>query len=189
MRDGGRNRAYVVFEVCQNQEEAATKVSVNGVVYTASGMLVEGVEKLCRVVDHLLGRPHQAAVEAQKLEDMWKRQGGGHPWLKITKQQEASTIQCLIKLAVDVYSDLVIETPSARSWTCRSLAAVHSDWLLSAMADHGWEWTLTPTIPSSTELHYRFPAVYREMLYLFIYLLQILARSTVGLFHRRVRTS
>ena len=78
-RDGGRNRAYVVCEVYQNQEETAIKVSVNGVVYAASGMLVEGVEKLCRVVDNLLGRPHQAAVEAQKLEDMWKRQGGGHP--------------------------------------------------------------------------------------------------------------
>ena len=163
-RGRGRSRTFVICKTCQDQEEAASRVSANGIVYAASGMRADGAEKLRKVVDHLLGRPHQAAVETQELEDQWRRQTDNHPWLKITKQREASTIQILIKLAVDVYSDSMIETPSAWSWPCRSLATLHSERLLSAMADHGWEWTFTPTSPSSTDLHYRYPAVYRGML-------------------------
>ena len=115
----GRNRLYVVCTACEQQKEAASKLSANGVVYAASGMLADSTEKLRRAVDHLLGRPHHAAVQAQKLCHMWHQRSDRHPWLHTLKRHDAETIKTLVRLAVDVYSDSKLEMVSARSWPCR----------------------------------------------------------------------
>ena len=78
-RGRGRSRTFVICKTCQDQEAAASRVSANGIVYAASGMRADGEEKMRKVVDHLLGLPHQAAVEAQKLEDQWRMQTDKHP--------------------------------------------------------------------------------------------------------------
>ena len=163
-KEKGRNRLYVVCTACEQQKEAASKLSANGVVYAASGMLADSTEKLRRAVDHLLGRPHHAAVQAQKLCHMWHQQSDRHPWLHTLKRHDAETIKTLVRLAVDVYSDSKLEMVSARSWPCRSLAVLHSDRLLSRMADEGWECAFLPTMPTAAETHYRYPVIYRDML-------------------------
>ena len=67
-------------------------------------------------------------------------------------------------MVVDVYNDCLIENVSARSWPMRSLECLASDHLLSALREHSTDVEFVQFTPASSDLHYRDPDDYRQML-------------------------
>ena len=63
-----------------------------------------------------------------------------------------------------VYSDCLIEMVSARSWPIRSLACSASEHILAAMRENGADVEFIPFTPASSDLHYREPYYYKQML-------------------------
>ena len=53
----------------------------------------------------------------------------------------------LIELAIAVYNDSLLETPSAWSWPARSLATAHEQMVWAAIAEGGWDVKLGLTEP------------------------------------------
>ena len=116
------------------------------------------------LVDQLHSEIHQAALDAKKYKELWDRQDQNHPLVRVLKKQEQTTVGNLIKLAIDVYNDSKLLTPSAWSWPARALATAHADQLISSMNENGLQGPFVPFEPSSTDLHYRDPNIYKEML-------------------------
>ena len=67
-------------------------------------------------------------------------------------------------MGVDVYNDCLIETVSARSRPIRSLACLASNHLLATMRQNGVDVEFVPFTPASSDLHYRDPNYYKQML-------------------------
>ena len=139
----------------------AEQASVNRRVYIADGIRVDGVDRLKMVVDHLNGAAHEAALAASRLCHQWQSQQSSHPWIAIQKKYRADVLSVLVELATDVYNDSLVETPTAWSWPSRSLAAQHSRRVMQMMDAST---PFTPTQPSGSNLLYRTPDMYREML-------------------------
>ena len=121
-------------------------------------------EKLKNIINHLHSEIHQAALDAKKYKELWDRQDQNHPLVRVLKKQEQTTVENLMKLAIDVYNDSKLLTPSAWSWPARALATAHADQLISSMNENGLQGPFIPFEPSSTDLHYRDPNIYKEML-------------------------
>ena len=67
----------------------------------------------------------------------------------------------LLRMAVDVYNDCLIETVSVRSWPMRSMAC------LASVGHDATTWRrcgICPFTPASSDLHYRDPNYYKQML-------------------------
>ena len=75
-----------------------------------------------------------------------------------------SLLTIRLRMGVDVYNDCLIETVSARSWPMRSLACLASDHLLATMRQYGADVEFVPFTPASSDLHYRDPNYYKQML-------------------------
>lgn len=165
---GKRSRPMVKCLTCQNYESEARKLSLNGTVPIAFGIPVHNSQGLLRVIDHLLSRAHKATAELQRKSELWEFQSDKHPWVKTLKKHRAEVTEFLVKLAVDVYNDCQVETPTAWSWPSRSLANLHSDSLNKRFVDHGWDTPFVAfgesDVSKSSLYHYRDPTVYREML-------------------------
>ena len=65
----------------------------------------------------------------------------------------------MIKLSIDVYNDSLYETLTAHNWPARSLAQLHV-----ATVSRDMDVPFVSYSPSASDLHYRDPLVYREML-------------------------
>ena len=115
-------------------------------------------------VDHLRGAPHAAAVEAERYQQQWAARSGSHPWVAMLTKADAGVTKFLTELAVTVYNDSLLETPTAWSWPARSLAALHHQRVWGAICEEGWDVELGRTAPPSEALRYRSPDAYREML-------------------------
>ena len=100
---GSRKRLLAKCLICNQFEEDAKKHSRNGIVYLAHGVRCDSMEKLVKIVDHFKSNAHQAAVDAKKFKELWKKQSLSHPWLRVLEKQNKVTVENLIKLAVDVY--------------------------------------------------------------------------------------
>ena len=161
---GFRKRQLAKSNVCSQFEEQAKRRSRHGVVYIAHGVRCDMEEKLKNIIDHLHSEIHQAALDARKYKELCDRQDQNHPLVRILKKQEQTTVGNLIKLAIDVYNDSKLLTPSAWSWPARALATAHADQLISSMNENGLQGPFIPFEPSSTDLHYRDPNIYKEML-------------------------
>ena len=70
----------------------------------------------------------------------------------------------LLRMAIDVYNDCIIETVSSMSWPMRSLACLASDHLLAAVRENDTEVEFVPISHASSDLHYRDPNYYKQML-------------------------
>jgi hypothetical protein len=103
-------RKWVHCTVCKEFESAARRHSRTGLVPMATGIRVDGQEKIKRIVDHLNSKPHQSALQAKQLQEMWKKQSVNHPWVKTLSKHDSSVINFLICLAIDVYNDSLMET-------------------------------------------------------------------------------
>ena len=64
-------------------------------------------------------------MEADKLQRQWDKKTSQHPWVAVLAKTDAGVTQFLTELAVTVYNDSLLETPTAWSWPARSLAALH----------------------------------------------------------------
>lgn len=165
---GNRNRPMMKCIMCESHEHEARKYSANGSVPMAIGVAIYNNERLKRVIDHIKSRSHLAAVALHVKEEQWKIQSNKHPWVHCLKKHRADVIDVLIRLAVDVYNDSILETPTARSWPARSLAQMHGNYLCEYFTQYGWEAPFKSfdfiDKGSSGLYHYRDPVKYHEML-------------------------
>jgi hypothetical protein len=165
---GGRKRNVIKCLTCEEFESEAKKFSANGTIPIASGITVHTKERLMRVVNHLSSASHNAAVEISIKSSQWKSQSSKHPWVNCLQRHRAEVIDTLLKMAIDVYNDSLIETPTAHSWPARSLAQDHALQLSKYFVNHGWDAPFisfgSSDLSSSINYHYRDPNTYREML-------------------------
>ena len=134
-----RKRLFVKCLICEEFEFEAKKYSRNGVVPLAGGCRADSKKKLIDVVDHLLSQPHKKSSDYKQLNRQWKSQSTSHPWIHYLTKQRVETVEMLIRLSIDVYSDSLLLTPTAFSWPGRSLARLHSDQLISSFRENGFD--------------------------------------------------
>lgn len=162
--DKGKMRQWVYCSTCHDFEDEARKFSKTGTVPMASGVRIEGKEKMKRLILHIESVPHRQALAAKKASEMWKTQSVNHPWIAMLRKHDVAVVNLLIKLAIDVYNDSLMETLPAWNWPSRSLAHMKADHVLASVADNGWDVNLEPFMPPNSALHYRDPVTYRDML-------------------------
>ena len=133
----GRTRAHILYTTCQEYEEMAKKSYKNCTISIASGVRADYSNMLERVIDHTTSKPHITATNKKKMDEAWEECTTSHPWLGALTAYNKTVLAMLLRMAVDVYSDCLIETVSARSWPMRSLACLASDHLLAAMRENG----------------------------------------------------
>lgn len=124
-------------KICPDPIVEAKKYARNGQVPIADGVRCDGTMEIKRIIDHLIGDVHSAAVRVDEANRPWTAQSDDHPWIKLLKSHEAETVSKLIQLAVDVYNDSKQMTLSANSWPSRSLAQEHASNLIAVYRDHG----------------------------------------------------
>ena len=157
----GKVRSFMTCLTCKEHESAACRMSSNGRVYMADKVRVGDKQRLRRVVEHLVGKPHAAALEEEAMEASWQETSDEHPWLALLKKSNARTVSLLTHMAVEVYNDSLLETPSAWSWPARSLAPMHANHVLTITSENQ---PFAPLSPPAPDLQYRSPNAYKEML-------------------------
>lgn len=164
-KDKSRNRILVSCNLCSNFEDEARKASVTGIVpyASSSGVRTEGELGAKRLIDHLKSKAHAAALDAQQLQIKFQNQSDKHPWLNILKKHRSQEVAHLVRLAMDCYNDTMCETVSGYSWPSRSLTSLQSDRLVQQFSQE-WDCQFQPFIPTPSEMHYRDPHIYYEML-------------------------
>ena len=138
--------------------------SKNGTIAIANGVREDCSDRLERVIDHMTSEPHMAATNKKKMDEAWEECTTSHPWLRALTAYNKTVFAMLLRMAVDVYNDCLIETVSARSWPMRSLACLASDHLLAAVRQNGADVEFVPFTPASSDLHYRDPNYYKQKL-------------------------
>ena len=141
---GSRKRLLAKCKICSEFEEEAKKKSRHGIVYIAHGVRCDSNDKLKIIVDHLYSEMHKAAVDAKNYKELWDNHNYNHPWVRVLQNQEQVNLETLIKLAIDVYNDTKLLTPSAWSWPARALATAHAEQQISSLKENGLE---SPFIP------------------------------------------
>ena len=136
----------------------------NGTIAIASGVRADCSDRLERVIDHMTSEPHIAATNKKKMDEAWEECTTSHPWLRALTTYNKTVFAMLLRMAVDVCNDCLIETVSARSWPMRSLACLASDHLLAAMRENGADVEFDPFTPASSDLHYMNPNYHKQML-------------------------
>ena len=159
LNTGNRSYRYVKCELCEKYEHVARKHSKNGTCPLASGIRADERKRIEMVIDHLFSQCHSAVTEHQRLEKLYDMQSEKHPWISILKNQRAGVVDHLIRLCIDVYNDSLYETLAAHNWPARSLAQLHA-----ATVSRDMDAPFVSYNPPGSDLHYRDPSVYREML-------------------------
>lgn len=161
---GNRNRPYYMECIyCKEFESEISKYSKNRLVPMSGGIEIESRQKLERVVDHLNSKAHLVALHLKKGKEAWDTQSENHPWIKILKNHQSQVINQLLHLCIDVFNDSLLETPSARTWPARSLSHMMAS-SVQAKLEENWDAKLESFDPSPSDLHYRDPVIYSEML-------------------------
>ena len=162
---GSRKRQLAKCNICFQFEEEAKKRSRHDIVYLAHGVRCNSEEKLKKIIDHLFSDMHKAAMDAKTCTELWESQNLNDPWVRVLQKQKQITVENLVKLAIDVYNHSKLLTLSAWSWPPRALAnAAHAEQQISTLKENGLETPFIPFEPSSTDLYYKDPNIYKEML-------------------------
>ena len=161
MKDKKR-RQLMTCSLCKEYENKVTQFSANGRLPMASGIRVDGKERLKCVVDHLMSRAHEEAKRLKTHDELWKNKSSEHPWIRMFEKCQKNTLELLLRLAVDAYNDCRAETLSARSWPSRSLSHEHSNNLVNIFESKGWDADFV-AFEKSSLYHYRDPVTYAEM--------------------------
>ena len=125
---------------------------------------LESKKKLQDIVDHLQGASHAAAMEKRELVRKWAAKDRSHPWVRTLQANDPGVVKSLIHMAVDVYNDSKLLTQSAWFWPSRSLAQLHAEEQFKTYGEH--DAAPSRFQPSPTDLHYRDPVHYAEMLHI-----------------------
>jgi len=155
MKDKKR-RQLMTCSVCKEYENKVIQFSANGRLPMASGIRVDGRERLKCVVDHLVSRAHEEAKRLETHDELWKNKSSEHPWIRMFSKCQKNTLEFLLRLAVDTYNDCRAETLSARSWPSRSLSHEHSNNLVNIFESKGWDADFV-AFETSSFYHYRDP--------------------------------
>ena len=94
----------------------------------------------------------------------WENLDLNHPWLNVLKKENQATVENLIRLAIAVYNDSKLFTPSAWSWPSQSLASLCAKKQITLFNENGSDTSFSEYEPLPIDLHYRDPMVYAEML-------------------------
>ena len=160
----GHTRIIVKCLVCEKYEDAARQSSANNQsVPFGSGVRTEGVAGARKLISHIQGKPHVAAMDAKSRHDNFKEQSLNHPWLNILKKHNADELPKLIRLALDVYNDTLCETTSGYSWPSRSLTSIRAEQIVSHLQEN-WSAKIPEFKPTGLDMHYRSTKVHYEML-------------------------
>ena len=130
----------------------------------AHGVRCDGKKKLQDVVDHLHGTPHAAAMERRTLTRQWASKDKNYPWINTVCSHDPGVVRSLVHMAIDAYNDSKLLTQSAWSWPSRSLAQLHAEQQYKKYGES--DVAFTRYEPTPTELHYRDPVHYAEMLHI-----------------------
>lgn len=152
--------------VCSEFNDVAQKASGNNqpVPYASKcGVRTEGKEGARRLVQHIEGRAHVAALESKSLRESFSRQSDSHPWLNIVKKHRSHEVGKLIRMAMDIYNDTMSETVSGYSWPSRNLTNERSSQLVNLFSND-WNTTVHPFVPTGMDMHYTNTDSYYEML-------------------------
>ena len=87
-----------------------------------------------------------------------------HPWARILNKANTETRIFLVRLAIDVYNDSLVETLSERSWPSRSMSCEYANNVLDEFDKNGWDTADISFNTTSSMCHYRSPIIYAEML-------------------------
>ncbi len=158
-----RKRPTVTCLLCNKYELQVRKMTSNCQLPIANGVRVDGKDRLKHVVDHLLSPAHEEAVRLNDCDRAWSDKSDKHPWVRVFQKWNDEKLQCLVRIAVDVYNDSQVETVSARSWPSRSLAVEHSNHVLHHFESQGWDADFVPFDPAASCYHYRDPVLYAEL--------------------------
>ena len=112
----------------------------------------------------MTSEPHIAATNKKKMDEAWEECVTPHPWLRALTAYNKTVFVMLLRMAIDVYNDCLIETVSVRSCPMRSLACFPSNHRLAARRENGADVEFVPFTPASNDLHYRDPNYYKQML-------------------------
>ena len=159
-----RKRLFIKCCICSEHEKEAKQFAANHKVYMAQGVRCDSKKKLKDVIDHLHGAPHEAAMERAKLIEQWSKKDSNHPWLKTLKTNYPAVINTLVHMAVDVYNDSKLLTPSAWSWPSRSLVSKHAEQQAKKYDSVESNGDISEFKPTAVDLHYRDPTHYAELL-------------------------
>ena len=69
----------------------------------------------------------------------------------------------LVRLAIDVYNDSLVETKRARSWPSRSRSFEYANSILDKFDENGWDTVDISFNTSSSMCHYRSPHICRNV--------------------------
>ena len=161
---GDRSRPSVNCSVCAAHKEEVKRFSSNGKVPLANGVRADGKERVMRIIDHLDSEMHKEALRQDELKKSWASMPDHHPWTRILNKTNWDTKRFLVCLAIDVYSDSLAETLSARSWPSRSLSSVYANNMLEKFEKKSWDTADTSFNPSTSMCHYRGAIIFAEML-------------------------
>eukprot|EP00794_Sanderia_malayensis_P016360 gene16360-biopygen12053 len=105
----------------------------------------------------------KATRNQKKLEEMRDEKCVNHPWFNGFKKANIN-VKFLVHMAFDLYNDCLCETISVHSWQARYLPTLAATRLISLMEDQAPDAFVPEFKPINTELHYRDPICYRDML-------------------------
>ena len=161
---GDRTRPSVTCLVCASHEEHIRGFSSNGQVPLARGIRADGKDRLIIIIDHLESAMHQEAERLEEHAKTWAQMSDSHPWARILNKANTETRIFLVRLAIDVYNDSLVETLSARSWPSRSMSCEYANNVLDKFDKNGWDTADISFNTTSSMCHYRSPIIYAEML-------------------------
>ena len=115
-------RPSVTCLMCASHEELIRIFSSHGQVPLARGIRADGKDRLIIIIDHLESAMHQEAERLEEHAKTWAQMSDSHPWARILNKTNTETRIFLVRLAIDVYNDSLVETLSAKSWPSRSMS-------------------------------------------------------------------
>jgi hypothetical protein len=97
------------------------------------------------------------------LQEKYNQQSMNHLWFSILKSANTEKVNFLLKLSIDIVTDIHCATPSARSWPARYLGQEYARQVCDALSSD-WNCQLNPFQPTGSQMHYVNPDIYTEML-------------------------
>lgn len=160
---GGQLRQKIQCLICAEHKEEAQKHTRNNIVPMATGVFVYGRDKLMQLVDHTESDSHTAACKAKELQNRWEEKSSKHPWVNSNLRHKDEVFEILIRMCLDVYNDCISERNSSYSWPSRSLTHLAANSFLGHVQAHGIDADFVEYEPSPSDLHYRDPVFYGQM--------------------------
>eukprot|EP00794_Sanderia_malayensis_P005970 gene5970-6666_t len=103
-------------------------------------------------------------MEKREMVGKWATKDNSHPWVRTLQSNDPGVVRSLIHMTVDVYNDSKLSTQSAWPWRSRSLAQLHAEEQFKTYGE--LDATRSRFQPSPTDLHYREPVDYAEILHI-----------------------